>query len=63
MSSTETDRNEPEPPEYDSDSVRGIVFDDSVGAVSSAVGTAAMTVVPFVETTLGASTSVRSRRS
>jgi endoglucanase Acf2 len=63
MSSTETDRNELEPAEYDSDSVTGIVFDDSVDAVSSAVGTAAMTVVLLVETTLGASTSVRSRRS
>jgi hypothetical protein len=53
MSSTETDRNELESAEYDSDSVTGIVFDGLIGAVSGAVGTAAMTVVLLVGTTLG----------
>ena len=53
MSSTGTDRNELESAEYNSDSVTGIVFDGLIGAVSGAVGTAAMTVVLLVGTTLG----------
>ena len=53
MSSTETGEDNFESPEYDGDSVTGIVFDGLIGAVSGAVGTAAMTVVLLVGSTLG----------
>lgn len=39
--------------ERDPDSMTGIVFDGAIGAVSGAVGTAAMTVVLLVASTLG----------
>lgn len=39
--------------EYDSDSMTGIVFDGVIGAISGAVGTAVMTVILLVGTSLG----------
>lgn len=49
----ETDLDSIGTAEYESDSMAGIVFDGLVGAVSGAVGTAAMTVVLLVGASLG----------
>ncbi len=53
MVPSEADSGTLEASEYDSDSMTGIVFDGVIGAISGAVGTAAMTVILLVATTLG----------